>query len=131
RRQIRRPLPLTIQALEQTRRRPADRNNVATDFLQLHGQRFSLFKTSQKTFPLLAAKADKRRNDLNAFRRMFVPVSERLAAMGRLDQTNAGAPCNHSGTLQPERRNLFCPRYNGPRFDFDKHVWQVYSHSSK
>src|SRR5207245_10940624 len=89
--------------------RAADRDNVATDFLQWHGQRCSLFKTCQKTFPLLAAKADKRRNDLNAFRRMLVPVGERLASMGRLDQTDTGAPCNHSGTLQPERRNLFFP----------------------
>src|SRR4030095_10707940 len=62
-------------------------------------QRFSLFKTFKKAFPLLAAKANERRHDLDAFRRVIVPVGKGLAAMGRLNQTDTSAPCNHLGSL--------------------------------
>src|SRR5262249_53491954 len=79
-----------------------------TDFLQLHGQRFSLFEPFKKTFPLLAAKADKCRHNLNAFRRMIVPVGEGLAAMRRLDQTDTGSPCNHCEILlQKEKMKTY------------------------
>ena len=60
-REIPRPLPLKVQAFEQKRRRPADRDNIATDLLQLNRELFGFPKSFKKTLTLLAAKADKRR----------------------------------------------------------------------
>src|SRR5512135_240865 len=97
-RELRRPPPLEIETLEQERRCAADGNDIAADLLQLNGEFFGFFEAFEKALAPLAAKTDEGRHDLDTLRRVFIPVGKRLAAVGRLDQTNACAPGNHLTT---------------------------------
>src|SRR5688572_23343291 len=100
-REIRGPLPLKIQAFEQKRRCSANRDNIATHLLQLNRDLFGLLESFKKTLALFAAKADERRDDLYAFRRIVVPIGKGLTAMRWLDQTDTRAPCNHLNPSYP------------------------------
>src|SRR5262245_36188461 len=92
------PFALEIEALEQYRRRTAQRDDIASDSFQILGDLFDPFEGVLERLAIAAAEADEGRHDLDPVRSAFVPKVKTLASVRRFDQTDPRAPRIHPQT---------------------------------
>src|SRR5574342_456942 len=75
-REIRGPLALEIEPFEKKRRRAADRDDIASDFLELYGDLLRALETFEKFILVAAPESDKGGNDLHPVGGVLVPEGE-------------------------------------------------------
>src|SRR3970282_1640627 len=97
--EIRSPWALEIQPFEKKGRRAADRDNIATHFLKLHGYLLRASEAFEELVLMTAPKSYTGGNDLYPVGRVLVPKSERLPTVRRFNQTNPCAPSVHNPPL--------------------------------